>query len=111
MANLNLKKEHNHDKQEAIRKIDDFLEKLMQRDWPAGVKIVEPVKEWHGDEMQFSFKGKKSLMSTKLQGKISVTDDAAILDMELPTMVTKLVGEDKIKSVIGKQFDSLFDKA
>lgn len=105
---MRIERNHTANQQEAIKKIDSFLDELMKRDFPGGVVVKEPTKSWSGNTMDFSFKLKKGLLGTKLAGKIQVEDGKIILDSELPGLVRTLVSEDKISDVIGQQIDTLF---
>ena len=105
---MKIERNHKTSQQEAIQKIDSFLDELMKRDFPGGVVVKEPTKSWSGNTMDFSFKLKKGLLGTKLAGKIRVEDGKIILDSELPGLVKTLVSEDKISDVIGQQIDTLF---
>ena len=102
--------EHNHNirKEEAIHKIDTFLDELMHRQFPAGVTVTEPSKSWSEQAMHFSFKAKKGFFGTTISGVIRVNDDSILIDSDLPRLVTTFVSEDKIRDVINEQLDSLF---
>lgn len=105
---MKIERNHKTSQQEAIQKIDSFLDELMKRDFPGGVVVKEPTKSWSGNTMDFSFKLKKGLLGTKLAGKIQVEDGKIILNSELPGLVRTLVSEEKISDVIGQQIDTLF---
>lgn len=105
---MKIERNHKASQQEAIQKIDSFLDELMKRDFPGGVVVKEPTKSWSGNTMDFSFKLKKGLFGTKLAGKIQVEDGKIILNSELPGLVKTLVSEEKISDVIGQQIDTLF---
>ena len=105
---MKIEREHAVAKQEAVRRIDTFLDELMRRDFPGGVKVQDPVKSWVGDVMNFSFRAKKGFIGTTISGVIHVTDRAATVESELPTLVKTFVAEDKIRELINRQFDSLF---
>jgi hypothetical protein len=102
--------EHNHNvgKEEAIHKIDTFLDELMHRQLSAGVTVTEPSKSWSEQTMRFSFKAKKGFFGTTISGVIRVNDDSILIDSDLPRLVTTFVSEDKIRDVINEQLDSLF---
>jgi len=102
--------EHNHNirKEEAIHKIDTFLDELMHRQFPPGVTVTEPSKSWSEQAMHFSFKAKKGFFGTTISGVIRVNDDSILIDSDLPRLVTTFVSEDKIRDVINEQLDSLF---
>jgi hypothetical protein len=51
-----IERRHNLGKEEAIHKIDTFLEDLMRRQFPGEVAIKDASKSWSNDAMHFSFK-------------------------------------------------------
>lgn len=100
---------HKTEQKTAIGKIDNFLTELMKKDFPAGVKIKDPEKNWDDSRMRFSFKVKKGfLLSVTLRGIITVTKDEIIMDCEIPSIITTFVSEDKIKEVITNQVNEIF---
>lgn len=105
---MRIERNHSASQQQAIQTIDSFLDELMKRDFPGGVVVKEPVKSWSGNTMNFSFKVKKGLLSTKIEGDIEVRDGKVILDSELPGLVRTFVSEEKVADVISKQIDNLF---
>lgn len=105
---MKIERNHTASQQEAIHKIDSFLDELMKRDFPGGVVVKEPTKSWSGNTMDFSFKLKKGFLSTKIAGEIQVEDGKIILNSDLPGLVKTFVSEEKISDVIGQQIDTLF---
>lgn len=105
---MRIERNHKASQQEAIQKIDTFLDELAKRDFPGGVVVKEPTKSWSGNTMNFSFKLKKGLVSTKLAGDIQVEDGKIIMNSQLPGLIKTFVSEEKISDVIGQQIDSLF---
>ncbi|HEX9424510.1 MAG TPA: polyhydroxyalkanoic acid system family protein [Pyrinomonadaceae bacterium] len=103
-----IQRRHNVDKEEAIHKIDSFLEDLMRRQFPGGITIKEPFKSWSDDAMHFSFKARKGFIGATISGVIRINDDSVIMDSDLPGLVTAFVSEDTIRDVINKQLDGLF---
>src|SRR6266516_4682738 len=99
---------HNVGKEEAIHKIDCFLDDLMRRQFPGGITIKEPFKSWSDDAMHFSFKARKGFVGATISGVIQVNDDSVIMDSDLPGLVTAFISEDTIREVIEKQLDGLF---
>lgn len=108
---MHIERNHKIGKSEAIRRIDTFLDQLLQQELPGGVKIRDATKRWDGDVMNFSFKARKGLLSATIAGIIRVSDQTVVLDSELPGMVTTFVGEEKIREVTNKQFDALFPES
>jgi hypothetical protein len=105
---MHIERTHNVGKEEAIHKIDTFLDDLMRRQFPGGVTIKEPSKTWSDNAVRFSFKAKKGFFGATISGVISVNDNSVVVHSELPGLVTTFVSEDKIRDVINEQFDSLF---
>lgn len=101
--------EQNHDlgQPEAIRRIDLFLDRLIQHPLPRGLTIESPSKVWSGNVMTFSFKAKKGWLGATIAGRLSVNDHAVIFDMDLPGLVKAFVSEDEIQALLNQQFDSL----
>ena len=103
-----IERKHNLGKEEAIHKIDCFLNDLMRRHFPGGITIKEPFKSWSDEEMHFSFKATKGFIGATISGVIRVNDDSVIMDSDLPRLVTSFVSEDTIRNVINTQLDGLF---
>jgi len=105
---MHIERSHNLGKDEAIHKIDTFLDDLMHRQFPGGVTIKEPFKSWSDDAMHFSFAAKKGFIATTISGIIRVNNDSIVIDSDLPGLVTTFISEDKIRDVINGQLDRLF---
>jgi hypothetical protein len=105
---MHIERRHNVGKEEAIRKIDIFLDDLMRRQFPGDIAIKEASKSWSDDAMRFSFKAKKGFFGTTISGVIRVNDDSVVMDSDLPGLVTAFLSEDQIRNVINEQLDSLF---
>jgi hypothetical protein len=103
-----IERSHNVGKEEAIHKIDAFLDDLMRRQFPGDVAIKEASKSWSDDAMRFSFKAKKGFFGATISGVILVNDDSVVMDSDLPALVTAFVSEDQIRNVINEQLDGLF---
>jgi hypothetical protein len=103
-----IERRHNVSKEEAIHKIDGFLDDLIRRPFPGGITIKEAFKSWSDEAMHFSFKARKGFIGATISGVIRVNDDSVIMDSDLPGLVTAFVSEDTIRDVINKQLDGLF---
>jgi hypothetical protein len=104
---MRIERNHNLGQQEAIRRIDTFLDELMMRRLPAGLHIKTPSKIWSGNLMHFSFKAKKGWLGTTIAGSILVTDQSVVFDSDLPGLVTTFVSEEAIRNLITQEFDDL----
>lgn len=80
----------------------------MGREFPGGVKIKDAEKHWNDDQMSFSFRAQKGFLGATIDGTISVTDAEASLSSNIPRLVTSFVSEEKIRTVITDQFNTLF---
>ena len=105
---MHIERRHNVGKEEAIQRIDTFLDDLMRRHFPGGVAITDASKSWSDNTMRFSFKAKKSFFGATISGVICVNDDSVVVDSDLPGLVTAFVSEDQIRNVINEQLDGLF---
>jgi hypothetical protein len=102
---MRIERNHNLGQPEAFRRIDTFLNELMQRPLPAGLQITTPSKIWSGNLMNFSFKAKKGWLGTTIAGTILVTDQSVVFDSDLPGLVTTFVSEEAIRKLINQEFD------
>ena len=105
---MHIERRHNVGKEEAIQKIDTFLDDLMHGQFPGNVAIKEASKSWSNDAMSFSFKAKKGFLGATISGIIRVNQDSVVMDSDLPGLVTAFVSEDQIRNVINEQLDGLF---
>jgi hypothetical protein len=105
---MHIQRSHSVGKEEAIHKIDSLAEDLMHRQFPGGVTVKEPSKNWSDNTMSFSFEAKKGFIGTMISGVIRVNDDCVVIDSDLPGLVTTFISEDKIRRAINEQLDSLF---
>lgn len=104
---MDLNLEHHTTQQEAIDKIDGFLDELMKRQFE-NVKISKPHKEWTGNLMDFSFKVSKGMTFTKVSGTVQVDSIKVRLDAKLGLVARQLVSEDLIQTTIEKHFKEIF---
>ncbi len=80
---MHIERTHNVGKEEAIQKIDTFLNDLMHRQFPGNVAIKEASKSWSNDAMSFSFKAKKGFLGATISGVIRVTQDSRSYGLRL----------------------------
>jgi hypothetical protein len=105
---MHIERKHNVGKEEAIHKVDIFLDDLMRRQFPGDVAIKEASKSWSDNAMCFSFSAKKGFFGATISGVIRVSEDSVVIDSDLPRLVTAFVPEDEIRNVINTQLESLF---
>lgn len=108
---MRIQRSHNLGQAAAIQKIDGFLDGLMARPLPAGVKVKHADKSWQGGRMTFAAKFAKGIMGATVTGTVDVTDSEVVMESQVPALIKTFVGEDKVARVINEQFDELFAQA
>ena len=106
-STMHIEKSHNLGQQEAMRRVDNFLDTLVHRPLPAGLSIENPSKVWSGNVMNFSFRVKKGWLGTSLAGTLSITEQSVVLDSVLPGMIRAFVSENDIRALLEQQLDHL----
>jgi len=106
-TDMRIEVKHNLGKDKAIEKIDGFLDKLVDKELPAGITIQNPQKQWVDNVMTVSFKAKKGIFGVEIKGNVTVFDDRVVIEMDLPTIVTSFVSEDEIRDDIETRVQSL----
>jgi hypothetical protein len=101
---MRVEKDNTYSKDEAKKRIDGLIEKFIGQSFP-GVSISNVEKSWSGDQMNFSFKGKKGFISTSIKGFIEVTEEKITLDTEIPRAVKAFVREDELKTIVQQKMD------
>ena len=91
---------HDRGRQEARRIVDQSADELILTVAAGPVKIVDPVKQWDGNTMTFSFRGKMGLFGATVHGTVLVNEKDIVIDVELPGMVKRFVAEDKIRGAL-----------
>jgi Putative polyhydroxyalkanoic acid system protein (PHA_gran_rgn) len=109
---MHLERSHKVSKDEAIRRIDTFVDGLMRSQFPAEVTIRDPSKTWNGDVMDFSFKAKKGFIPVgTVSGILRVSANSITTEVDLPPLIARFVPEQTICDVINEQFDRLFPES
>lgn len=98
---------HNKSQEEATRLVDKAVNDLFTS-MPAGpVQIVDAERKWNGSTMNFSFTGKWGFMKVPLAGTVLVTDKDITIDCDLPSFLTNLMPEAKVKAQIQSKVKAL----
>ena len=100
---MRIEQKHTLGREEAIRRINVFVEDLLRKEPPAGVKVTEVTKNWTGDSMRFSFTAKKGFFGATIAGTVQVADTLVTLEAELPGILTAFVPEEKISGDVRGQ--------
>jgi hypothetical protein len=93
---------HHTTAEKAIAAIDKSADKLFEGAGSA-VELTDRKKSWNGPVMDFSLKARVGFISVPLSGTVTVDDVNVTVRCELPAMVNKFVGEEKIRDVVDKK--------
>ncbi len=102
---MRIEQKHRLGQQEAIRRIDTILDDLMAREPPGGITVSNAWKNWDGNRMDFSASAGKGLFRTTVSGRMLVTDDAVVVESELPGIVKSFIGEERVAAVLQRELE------
>ena len=109
---MQLIREHNKaTAAEAAATIDRLLDRVLASPLPGGVTLQDVQRQWQGNTLHFGVKGRKGLMSTKLQGTVQVTDTHVQIDTEVPGLLAAFVPEARVQAMFNEHFDRVFQSA
>ncbi len=94
-------------KEEAMRRIDVFVDGWMRRAVPGGISVQDASKVWTDNVLRLSATAKKMFFSVPLSATVTVEETSVALDSELPGLVTAMLSADKIEALVGKELDAL----
>jgi len=97
---MHLEINHDGSQQEAVKRVDALWEKLMLSSLPGGIEVQGVEKHWKDNLMEFSFTAGKSIFQASIKGKMLVANGCVVVDIELPSIVTTLVGEEGAKALL-----------
>jgi hypothetical protein len=103
---MRIEQPHALGQQEAIRRVDRFLDRLIQ-DPPGGARIGDPRKSWDGNRMTFAFAITRGFFGTSFSGWMDVTDDRVVVESELPPLIRSFLGEERIRQVIAEHLGNV----
>jgi hypothetical protein len=67
------------------------------------VELVDRKHEWKGPRMEFSLTAQAGFVSVPISGTIVIDEVNVTVHCELPTVVQKFVGEDKIHASVERR--------
>lgn len=91
---------HNKTKQEAMRTVNEATDQVLRPGATGFLQITDVQKTWAASTMTFSVTASFAVMRSVIRGTIEVTDRDVIIDCDLPQLLTRFMGEDKIRSGI-----------
>jgi hypothetical protein len=96
---MRIEQPHALGQQEAIGRMNGLLDRLIQ-DPPGGATIKEVRKRWDGQRMTFFFAVSRGFFGAEFSGSMDVTDDRVVVAAELPPLVKRFVGEERVMQTI-----------
>ncbi len=94
---------HNTTAEKAIAAIDRSATSLFDGSGGSAVQITDQKKSWNGPVMTFSLTARVGFISVPLSGTIAVDDVNVTVQCELPGIVGKFIGEDKVRAGVESQ--------
>jgi hypothetical protein len=91
---------HKQNQEDAVKIIDQSIDRLIQSIPAGSVKIIDQERTWNGSTMTFSFKGRKGIFVTTIRGTVAVTDKDVTIDAEIPGIIKTFVSDQKISDVV-----------
>ncbi len=89
---------HHKTKEEAIRLVDSQSDQLFQIPGGGAVQLSDHRKNWNGSAMDFALTASVGFISLPISGTVIVDDTNITVNVDLPALVSKFIGEDKIRA-------------
>jgi hypothetical protein len=89
---------HNKTKEEAIRLVDSQADHLFEVPGGGSVALSDHRKSWEGSAMDFSVTASAGFISLPISGRVNVDDTNVTVNVQLPALVSRFIGEDKIRA-------------
>jgi hypothetical protein len=98
---------HHSTQQALIPILDKGADQLLGGAGGRNIQILNQKKTWDGPVMTFSCTGKAGFISVPLSGTVAVDDTNVTVECELPAMVKKFVGEEKIQGMVEQRIRAM----
>jgi hypothetical protein len=99
---------HHTTREEAMKKVDRSATDLFGGLGGASVTMTDPKKSWNGPVMDFSVTANAGFISLPLSGQVTVDDTNITIHCELPGLVNRFVGEEKVRAAIEGKAQKMF---
>jgi hypothetical protein len=97
---------HNRSKAEIIESVDRSFDEMFQGVAGLPLRLVVKQRSWQGSILSFSLTAKWGLLSTPIEGTVTVTDQDVTVDADLG-LLTGLIPEKTAREVIGGRIKGL----
>ncbi len=98
---------HELEPEDAVARLDRYLEDLLTRSLPAGIVVRDVSRDWTDRTMHFAFTAKKGFLGASLDGSLEVQDDRVSIDADLPGLVTAFMDEGRIGDVVRRELGTV----
>jgi hypothetical protein len=93
---------HNRSKAEIIESVDRSFNEMFQGVSGLPVRLVVKQRSWQGSILSFSLTAKWGLLSTPIEGTVTVTEQDVTVEADLG-LLNRLVPEKTAREVIGNR--------
>jgi hypothetical protein len=90
---------HNKGKQEAMRRLDQGVDQLLNGMAGGPIEIRDQQKSWNGDVMSFGLTGKMGFFTAPIKGTATVSDTEVTIEADLG-LLEKFIPPEKIRSQV-----------
>lgn len=91
---------HTRNPEEIKRNIDRGFDDIF-KGLPVGpVQITDEQRTWAGETMNFSFNARAAFMTLPIKGFVQVEQTQVTIDVDLPSFLSNLIPEQKVKAAI-----------
>lgn len=89
---------HHKTKEEAVHLVDSQADRLFEIPGGGAVALSDHRKSWNGPAMEFSVTARAGFISLPISGTVVVDDTNITVNVVLPALVSKFIGEDNIRA-------------
>jgi Putative polyhydroxyalkanoic acid system protein (PHA_gran_rgn) len=97
---------HNSSKAEVIKTVDRSFDDMFEHAPGLPVRLLVKQRSWQGSVLTFSLSAKWGLLSTPIEGTVTVTDQDVTVDADLG-LLRGLIPEKLAREVIGNRVKGL----
>ena len=98
---------HHTTAEKAIETVNRSADELFEGVGGSAVQLTDRKKKWMGPVMDFSLTAKVGFISVPIAGTVAVDDVNVTIHCDLPGMVNKFIGEDKVRTVVERRMRGL----
>jgi len=101
---------HHKTREEAIRLVDSQSDHLFEIPGGGAVQLTGHRKTWNSSTMDFGLTASVGFISLPISGTVNVDDTNITVNVELPALVSKFIGEDKVRAGVEGRVRGMLSK-